>query len=324
MLRRNLALCLSLIIFSYSVIAEDLDHIVSGDSATPDELGSSTESGASPYIINGESANNVENSKSSGDDYLFNHGVKEVNQNISTKKQLEDFGYTPPGAFENRENYLEVDKIKLAKDYRNFSSGSMNITFIKNSFDYQSQDDIINRTIGSGYKSIKGGALFFRHDSIMSRRELLNTYWSLGAGVSYSSGKGIFKVDGTRSDTTFNFWEVPVDLAFGAEIPLSSWFKIAATGGPSVQGILQNRSDYQRGEKNKRKFQVSPGYFVNGQLKFNLANIGSNTSYELFTQSEITNLFMNLEVRHQSYENFQDDISITGTSFGVGFTFEYL
>ncbi len=47
-------------------------------------------------------------------------------------------------------------------------------------------------------------------------------------------------------------------------------------------------------------------------------------AYELFTSSEITNLYMNLEIRHESYKNFQDPIEVSGTSFGAGFTFEYL
>lgn len=46
--------------------------------------------------------------------------------------------------------------------------------------------------------------------------------------------------------------------------------------------------------------------------------------YDLFTSSRITNLYLNLEARQQSYESFQDEISISGTSFGIGFTFEYL
>jgi hypothetical protein len=33
---------------------------------------------------------------------------------------------------------------------------------------------------------------------------------------------------------------------------------------------------------------------------------------------------MNLEARYQSYQNFQDEIKISGTSLGIGFTFEYL
>lgn len=326
MLRRNLA-CLATFLFVASAFAQgnsaDLDQHVSGDPEVEDVLGSSSASGNSPYIIDGESASNIENSKPKGEDYIFNHGVKEVSGDISPKKQFEDFGYTVPGTFEKQESYIDLDKKKMSRGFSKNSTGGINISFIKNSFDYQSQNDIINQTIGSGYKSVKGGSLLVRHDSYIFKTDFLNGYWALGAGIGYNSGRGVF-VDGTRSDTTINLWEAPIDLGLGIEIPLYSWFKISGTGGASALGLLQNRSDFQRGEKGKRKIQYSPGYFANAQFKISLTGFSEETAYDLFASSEITNLFLNLEVRHQNYENFKDDIKISGTSFGIGFTFEYL
>lgn len=321
--RRNLAFFISLSILSFNAMAVDLEHSVSGDNEIENSLENTKVKGASPYLTGIESEGNVETSKANGVDYMFDHGVKEVSDKTTLKKKYEDFGYTAPGTFDKQENYIETDKKFLAKDFRKASSGSINITFIKNDFDYQSTNDIINRTVGMGYKHIKGGALYFRHDDYIVKTDLINAYWSLGGGVGYNSGKGIF-VDGTRSDATFNLWEVPVDLGVGMEVPLYTWFKIAGTGGPSVMGLMQNRSDFQRGEDGKRKFQVSPGYFLNGQMKINLTGFSDETATDLFTSSQITNLFLNLEARHQSYSNFQDEIKVSGTSFGIGFTFEYL
>ncbi len=323
---RNLTFFTILALFSINAEAAstraDLGHSVGSDEVE-DVLGQSTESGNSPYLVDGEPSTNVENSKAKGEDFIFNHGVKEVSGEISEKKKLQDFGYTMPGTFENQENYIEADRSKLAKDFRRASQSAANITFIKNDYDYQSNNDVINRTIGSGPKSVKGGALYVRHDSYMLKTDFLNAHWAIGAGVGFNSGKGIF-VDGTRSDATFKLWEIPLDAGLGMEIPIGHWFKISGTGGPSVLGLVQNRSDFQRGEKGKRKIQYSPGYFANAQFKINLAGFSEKTAYQLFSESEITNLFMNLEIRHQSYENFQDEISVSGTSFGVGFTFEYL
>ena len=151
----------------------------------------------------------------------------------------------------------------------------------------------------------------------------MNLYWSGGAGLGFSTGRGIF-VSGDRSDTTFKLWEIPVDIGLGLEIPFSSWFKISGTAGPSAMVLAQNRSDFERGEKGKRKYQISPGYFLNGQVKINLTGFNDETAHELFTSSHITNLYLNLEARMQSYKDFQDDIDVTGTSLGIGFTFEYL
>lgn len=324
MLRRNLALIIALIALPLSVHAADLDHTVSGDSEIENELENATTPGNSPYIVDGEPSENVDNSKPKGDDVIFNHGVKEVSaEKITAKKKYEDFGYTAPGTFDGQENYIDIDKEKMAKDFRKNSTGGINLSFVKNNYKYTSTNDIINRTIGEGYKSIKGGALYVRNDSFFLRTDYLHLHWSVGSGLSYSSGKGIF-VDGTRSDATFNLWEVPLDAGLGAEIPLSSWFVIAGTAGPSAMVMMQNRSDFERGEDGKRKFQFSPGYFASAQFKVNLSGFNNEQAYELFTSSEITNLFMNLEIRHHNYANFKDEIKVSGTSFGIGFTFEYL
>ena len=323
MLRRNLAFFISLTTLSFSAIAVDLDHSVAGDTDVENSLENTKVIGDSPYVFGTGSNENVESSKSYGEDYIFNHGVKEVDDKTTPKKKYEDFGYTLPGSFENREDYIDLDKTAMASDFRKVSTGAINITFIKNDFVYESKNDIINQTIGSGEKSLKGGALLFRHDDYFLRRNLLNAYWSVGGGFSFSTGRGIF-VNGQRSDARFNFWEIPIDVGLGLDLPISSWFKLAGTAGPSVMGLIQNRSDFERGETGKTKYQVSPGYFVNGQVKINLTGFNDKHAYELFTSSHITNLYLNLEGRMHSYTNFQDKITISGTSFGIGFTFEYL
>lgn len=309
------------LLFTSLTFAADLDHPVSG-AEVEDVLKDAKSEGTSAFLINEEDANAVTNSKSSGVDYHF-APQPEVKIKSDPRKDLSDIGYTLPGTFEKQENYIELDKSKLSEEYRKNSAGSMNLTFIKNDFDYTSTNDIIDRTITTGTKSVKGGTLLFRHDDYITRSFLLNTYWSVGAGFGFNSGKGFF-INGDRSDAVFKLWEIPLDLGVGFEIPVTSWFKLAGTGGPSLLGLVQNRSDYERGEKGKRKIQASPGYFVNAQFKINMSALSSQTAYELFTESQITNLFMNLEARHQSYSGFRDPIEISGTSFGIGFTFEYL
>lgn len=323
MFGRILVFSLILGFFSQELKATDLDHSVYGADDNEDILGSSTVVGSSPYIVEGEKEESVEKSAGGGEpDYHFSpHG--EVTIKDAEKKEFEGIGYTLPGTFEKQENYIETDRAQMSKDFRKYSTSGINIAFIKNGYDYQSTNDIINRTIGEGYKSMKGGSGYFRHDSFVLRTMLLNLHWSIGMGVGFNTGKGIFST-GERSQTTINLWEVPIDGGLGMEVPISSWFKFAGTAGPSVLGLLQSRNDFQRGEKGKRKIQYSPGYFVNAQFKVNLAGFNPDTAYDLFTSSEITNLYMNLELRHQNYSNFQDPISISGTSFGVGFTFEYL
>ena len=89
-------------------------------------------------------------------------------------------------------------------------------------------------------------------------------------------------------------------------------------------GISQSRDDKERGEDEKHRRQYSFGYFGHAKAQISLSSLFHDLAFGGFSQYQMTNMYLNLEARHQSYENFQDDISITGTSFGIGFTFEYL
>lgn len=311
-------------IVSVNAMATNLDHSVLGDSEIEDVLSTAAVEEDSPFVIDGKNNESVENKKVNGEDFVFSEDKKELeNVKINPKKEFEEFGYTLPGTFENSATYLETDRRKMAKGYRYSSDGGINISFFKNAFDYQSPNNIINRTIDTGAGSIKGGTLYVRHDSAIFKTMVLEAHFSLGVGLGYNAGKGFF-IDGSRSDADFKLWEAPLDVGLGMEIPVSSWFKIAGTGGGSIMTLLQNRSDFEKGEKGKRKYQFSPGYFLNAQFKINLSGFSEDLSYELFTESQITNLFLNLEARMQNYSGFKDNISISGSSIGIGFTFEYL
>jgi hypothetical protein len=315
---------LFLIIFQYSN-AEDLQQAVSG-AEVEDVLGKMKSTGESPYLINQSSTGEVENyktKKSDMPDFNFSNNQQELLIKDNPQKKYESVGYTLPGTFEKSENYLENDKAVMASDFRKLSNSSINITFIKDDFSYESNNDIINKTISEGYKHVKGGAFHVRNDQYINRTFLMNTFWSIGAGVGYNSGLGLF-LNGEQSNTTFKLWEVPLDLSLGLEIPISPWFKISGSAGPSVLALFQNRDDFISGEKGKNKSQISYGQFANAQFKVNLAGFSSETAYDLFTSSQITNLYLNLEARFQNYQNFQDNIKISGTSFGIGFTFEHL
>lgn len=323
MLRRNLALIVSIFTITTFAKAEDFGiHM-------PDD----------PNIKS--VYENAEADKPGEEPYLQGHAVKDYfeeevatpaenileTRKLSDKKvkalELEDFGYNALGTVPESTSYENIDKKYMVQDFRILSKAALNLSFINNGYDYTSKNDIINQTLDTGFHSGKGGYLLVRNDSYITKARFLNTHWSLGTGIGFSTGKGVF-IDGTRSDATINFWEVPLELGLGIEIPISSWFKLVGTGGGGALGVVQSRSDYKKGDKGKRKYQVSPGYFGSAQFKINLTGFSTNWAYDIFTSSDITNIFLNLELRHQSYENFKDDISIAGTSIGAGFTFEYL
>ncbi len=304
---------------------DDLDQIVSGGEVEDSLAKVKPNQGTEPYIINSGNSE-VENLKiksGADQDVNFKKFTGDLTVQDPEKKKLEDVGYVPVGTYEKSQNYIELDKSQMSSDFRNKSSSAFTFTFIKNNYEYTSLNDVINRTIGEGYKHVKGGTLHLRSDQYFFRKDYMNLFWMGGAGVGYNSGRAIF-VTGERSDTTIRLWEIPVDLGVGVELPLYHWFKVVGTAGPSVMVLSQNRSDYLRGEDGKNKMQVSYGQFASAQFKFNLTGMSTNLAYDLFSESKITNLLLNLEVRYHNYQNFQDDIKVSGTSVGIGFTFEYL
>ncbi len=314
-----------LIVRYHSAQADDLNQIVSGGEIE-DVLGGLKSVDDDLFNPKKNATSEVENYKIKNgetEDFIFNQKYKELSVDDDPRLKYGNVGYTAPGFYEKSDNFIEIDKAQMANDYRKYTSSGINITFIKDDFSYGSTNDIINKTISEGHKHIKGGALYVRSDHYINRTFLLNTFWGVGAGVGYNSGLGFFE-GGERSNTLFKLWEVPADLSLGLEIPISSWFKLAAAAGPSVMVLFQNRDDLLNDEKGKNKSQISYGQFVNAQFKINIGGLSDQNAYELFTNSRITNLFLNAEARFQNYQNFQDDIKISGTSFGIGFTFEYL
>jgi len=279
---------------------------------------------ASPYIIN-NSKNELEQVEAKGKDQNpFVYGsVKDQNYPISTRSELKGFGQVEPGSLGNSENYLEINSKEYSKKFLKESSTCIELNYFKDGFDYTSKNDVINRTVGNGYKHVKGGFLSFHRNSFLFKTFLLNAFWSSGLGFGYSSGRGIF-VDGSRSDATMRFWQFPIDLGIGLEIPIYQWFKVSAAVGPSAMILNQNRSDFSNDEKGKSKTQFGYGPYAIAAFKVNLSGMSSSFAYDLFTSSQITNLLLNFEMRYHSYSKFLDPIEISGTSIGAGVTFEFL
>ena len=316
-----------LIFLSFSIqvkSSEDPAQVVSGDEVE-DVLASKEKETSSEYIIN-QFEGEVEKNDVKFDrekEFVLPNTSGEITHEIHESKKFEDFGYTTPGSLEGKENYIEIDKKQMSYEFRRLSRKGINLTYLDNRNSYESNNDIINQTIGQGAGHVKGGSLLVRSDQYFFHTFLLNGFWSLGSGVGYNSGKGIF-VSGERSETTFRLWEIPLDLGLGLEIPIYHWFKVVGVAGPSGLALYQNRSDFKDGEKGKNKIQVSPGQFASAQFKINLSGFSDVYAHELYTSSNITNLLLNIEARYQSYQKFQDPIKVSGTSFGIGFTFEYL
>lgn len=244
-------------------------------------------------------------------------------ENTITPSEARSTGYTLPGSLGTKENYTEIDTRHYSEQFRKESTSAFNISYIRDSYDYHSPNDVISRTISSGYKHIQSGFLLLRSDQYIYNNGYFTLHWSLGGGLAYNYGRGIF-ADGERSDAGIALWEVPIDLGLGLSLSAGKYIKLTGTAGPSALALIQNRNDLKYSEKGKKRFQTGVGAFASAQVKINLYSFASDSSYELFTNNQITSSYLNIEARYHSYSKYLEDIKISGTSIGAGFTFEFL
>ncbi len=309
-----------------STAVEDLGHTVQGDPIESSlEKVSSAES--DPHLPMGGFAHIDQDSKYQQQkevaSYLGDTTKDYVELENLKKSEIKDVNIPLGNTLENKSEYEETDYKKYVKEFYNLGEQTVHISYFKNSYNYKSPGDVFNRTIGNGVSTGKHGPLLIHSDQYLFKSRGMNGFYTVGAGFSYHRGKGTF-VDGTTSTTTFQLWEIPVDAGVGIELPLLSWFRIYGLGGVSGVTLYQSRDDYADREEGKRRFQFGYGPFAQGSAKFLFSSLFPETAFEYFSQSEITNLSFDFNLRYQNYNGFKEDISITGTSVGVGFGFEFL
>jgi hypothetical protein len=304
--------------------ADDLQVTVSGATIEDDNLVDKIETKeASAHVKDSENNLSIENLKVHSQSAAIPDQNTDAVDKSKNTNVFNSVGYSAPGSFEKEENYLETDKKDFANRLRKASTSNWNFTYFKDSFTYTSPNDIIARTISTGYKHVQAGYLLVRSDRYLFTSMLLNFHWSLGSGLSYNAGRGIF-VDGVQSVSQFRLYEIPLDLGFGFEVPLYHWFKISATAGASTLGLIQNRSDLLSTEPNKNKMQIGYGPFGVAQFKISLTGFSNSWAHDIFINSQISNLLLTLDMRYQNYSHFKDAITISGTSVGAGVSFEFL
>ena len=217
---------------------------------------------------------------------------------------------------------IEATNREIVKEVSNQKSTVFSFYYIRDEFEVKDTRGIFQQTYVNDQSAVRGGTLMFSLEkSILN--SWVNILWGANAGFGLSQGNGRF-IDGERSDAKFSLWTIPVELGLTLEIPVSNWFTLSAEAGPSAMGLYQVRSDFEQGAKGKRRRQVGTGYYAEAKFKLSLSNMFSGTGFDYFSEYGISNTYLDIIARMQDYGNFQDDITITGQSLGIGFTFDYL
>ena len=155
-------------------------------------------------------------------------------------------------------------------------------------------------------------------------RGFFDLAYGYNLGVGFASGRGVFANSQEKSDARVDLWQAPFDLSATIEMNITRYIKIALSGGPSAMFLMQVRNDRDDGEKGKRRRQIGYGYFGSAKFKISLSEMFEDNAFALLRDSNVSRYYLNLEARTQNLDNFQDEIKITGNSFGLGFSFEFL
>lgn len=244
---------------------------------------------------------------------------------VSDREKIVDFGTGIAGKNLNNSTYLEYSNKDIFKDIAKSGKSNLSIVYISDEYSYSDPNNLFEKTYNSTEKKAKskrGGFLHVGSEKYFYKG-FFNFSYGMNFGIGYSQGKGSFKSSQSLSDATFRLYTIPVDLVLSMELPVGKYFNLVGSAGPSVAGLWQNRSDLDKGDSLTNKRQVGTGFFYSGKLRVSLSNMFKSLGYSMFSDYQVTNMYLNLEARYHNYSNFQDPITIEGTSFGAGFSFDY-
>ncbi len=237
----------------------------------------------------------------------------------------EEVSQLPAGskALETSE-FVGIDNMDKLNKFREKAKNQLSFAVLLDNFNYGGPSGVYDQLYDGSDKDFINNFFFQGSYNYYFMKNIVLLSAGANAGVSYKSGKGNFD-DGTTSETKIVLWAIPVDLSLNLQIPLGSLFRIEATAGPSLMTLLQNRDDREDGESGQNLYQLSPGYFVGGSLKINWGNIFKKSALALYNSSEVTNFFLNINARYETYNKFSEEsVKVDGISYGIGLGFEFL
>ena len=326
---KNLIVSFLLILLAPTVLGEDFGIAIPDQLKTEsiEEITDSDQSKFGNHLMDSTEVKANSWQASEVEDFAFSK-KKELDDKIITDKEMATSpGSGAPFDLENKVQILKYKNSEIFQKVYSKGESSFSFTYIQDSFDVKDAANVFERSFNAETGTTRGGTLHLFFDNYLTRG-LISPFWGGGFGVGYSQGKGIFQQSQNQeSNVKFQLFTVPLDLRLGMDIGRGQYFKLSVAGGPSVVGLLQSRSDKERderGEDGKYRRQVGYGFFGHAKAQFSLSSIATDMAFNTYSQYDMTNMYINLEARFQNYENFQDDISISGLSFGVGFSFEYL
>lgn len=304
----------------FSVQAENASQNLGGQLPT-DQIHEMYENveGEAIYLPNSTKTENIPNVQGSS---VYIPGEEHEDSIPEVTEDKKSSGIIMPGVMENLENVLTTKDSLDFKTRINQAKWNFSFYYAQDNFNYQNDQNIYQRTYRDSSGSQEGGSIHFGFDRYFSRR-FIDLFINAGLGFGVNVGKGVF-ISGEQSDTEFKLWTLPVDLGLGLSIPVSRFFKLTGMGGASALGLYQTRSDRLPEDDEKYVRQFGYGYYAQAKFQISFSGLMDETAFEMYRDYQITNMLLDVIVRTQDYSSFADPITINGTSYGIGFSFEYL
>ena len=208
-----------------------------------------------------------------------------LSQNLNLGERVHDTGITTLGSMDHQSEYVEANYREInerlgKKGRRSYKFGYL----FSDQVTYTSDSNNFDKTFNEGPGRIHTGLVQIGYEGYINRK-LVDLFWLLNGGVSFRRGQGTFSSDGAHTDDAYiSLWSVPIDAGLGFNMPLSPWFGVSLSGGPSAMGLLQHRSDRSHDENGKTSNQVSYGYFADAQFRFSLSDIWPGGTFKLYSE----------------------------------------
>ena len=246
-------------------------------------------------------------------------------------KQKKDFDTSDQEILGTRERdtkFITTTKKEFLNEYNRKAKGSFGFSFIQDNFTYEDQNNVFEQTFrrddSSGQNSDFHGIIRL-HGVQYFNKDWFKLGWGGAVGVGYNGGQGVFRASGQISEAHIKLWTIPIEAFLDLSLDLTSYLQINLQIAGSVLGLIQSRSDFEDLKELKRQRQVGLGYAATGFVKLNLSKIFPSHGFGLLSSNSINRYYLHLMIRNQSYGSFKsEDLSISGTSFGAGFSFDYL
>lgn len=256
----------------------------------------------------------------------------EMPNNIDKGSKRNYQGSSLPGRYENYPQYLEYNNKEILDEYKYDGKDRINIGVIYDTYTYTNSANTFDRVYRDSLKSDVYGILTLSWERLIVNGDF-KFLGGIGTGFGYNGGKGIFEGESLDDQNTYSertqisLYSVPLEAKLSIEFPVSRYMSLYGSGGPSAIFVQEHRNDKEQGESKRDRRQFGLGYFAEGAVKIYFGNIYKDLGFKQLSVSQINRFAMNLFARNQYYKFYKNEnknITIQGTSFGLGFSYDYL